>query len=92
MQLVVLSAVMMEAMMLPMIWRMVFHVSLFFMVSDVFLGFVTWREPLMYDVRWLKADSLPLTLSIFHQTSDINHHDAPSVCLVIDLSLFDAIA
>jgi len=39
MQLVVLSAVMTEAMMLPMIWRMVFHVSLlFFMVSDVFWG------------------------------------------------------
>jgi len=36
MQLVVLRAVMTEAMMLPMIWRMVFHVSLlFFMVSDV---------------------------------------------------------
>ncbi len=46
----------------------------------------------MYDVRWLKADSLPLTLSIFRQTSDINHHDAPSVCLVIDLSLFAAFA
>lgn len=30
MQLVVLSAVMTEAMMLLMIWRMVFHVSLFF--------------------------------------------------------------
>ena len=56
MQLVVLRAVMTDAMMLPMIWRMVFHVSLFFMVSDVFLGFVTWREPLMYDVRWLKAE------------------------------------
>lgn len=39
MQLVVLSAVMMEAMMLLMIWRMVFHVSLlFFMVLDGFLG------------------------------------------------------
>jgi len=38
MQLVVLSAVMTDAMMLPMICRMVFHVSLlFFMVSDVFL-------------------------------------------------------
>ena len=37
MQLVVLSAVMTEAMMLPMIWRIVFHVSLlFFMVLDVF--------------------------------------------------------
>jgi len=37
MQLVVLSAVMTDAMMLPMIWRMVFHVSLlFFMVSDGF--------------------------------------------------------
>ena len=35
---VVLSAVMTEAMMLPMIWRMVFHVSLFFMISDVFKG------------------------------------------------------
>ena len=35
MQLVVLSAVMTEAMMLPMIWRMVFQVSLFFaQVSD----------------------------------------------------------
>jgi hypothetical protein len=32
---VVLSAVMTEAMMLPMIWRMVFHVS-FFMVSNGF--------------------------------------------------------
>ena len=32
---VVLRAVMTEAMMLPMIWRMVFHVS-FFMVSDGF--------------------------------------------------------
>ena len=32
---VVLSAVMTEAMMLPMIWRMVFHVS-FFMLIDVF--------------------------------------------------------
>ena len=32
---VVLSAVMTEAMMLPMIWRIVFHVSLlFFMVLD----------------------------------------------------------
>ena len=33
MQLVVLRAVMTEAMMLPMIWRMVFHVSLFFMIN-----------------------------------------------------------
>jgi hypothetical protein len=32
MQLVVPSAVMIEAMMLAMIWRMVLHVSLFFMV------------------------------------------------------------
>ena len=32
---VVLRAVMTEAMMLPMIWRMVFHVS-FFMVSNGF--------------------------------------------------------
>ena len=32
---VVLSTVMTEAMMLPMIWRMVFHVS-FFMVSNGF--------------------------------------------------------
>ena len=37
MQLVVLSAVMTEAMMLAMIWRMTYHVSLlFFMVLDVF--------------------------------------------------------
>jgi hypothetical protein len=36
---VVLSAVITEAMMLLIIWRMVFHVSLlFFMVSDVFRG------------------------------------------------------
>ena len=35
MQLVVLRAVMTEAMIEPMIWRMVFHVSLFFMVSNV---------------------------------------------------------
>jgi len=36
MQLVVLSAVMMEAMIEPMIWRMVFHVSLLFFMA--FLG------------------------------------------------------
>ena len=39
MQLVVLSAVMMEAMIELMIWRMVFQVS-FFMVLDVFYGLV----------------------------------------------------
>jgi len=37
MQLVVLRAVMMEAMMLPIIWRMAFHVSLFFIVFVSFL-------------------------------------------------------
>ena len=36
MQLVVLSAVMTEAMMLPMIWRMVFQVSLFFITVLMF--------------------------------------------------------
>ena len=34
MQLVVLSAVMMEAMMLPIIWRMVFQVSFFIMLNS----------------------------------------------------------
>ena len=38
MQLVVLRAVMTEAMIEPMIWRMVFHVSLFFMVIRWFFG------------------------------------------------------
>ena len=36
MQLVVLSAVMTDAMMLPIIWRMVFHVSLLFFMVCVF--------------------------------------------------------
>ena len=46
MQLVVLSAVMTEAMMLPIIWRMVFHVFLlFFMVINGFRVLITGREP-----------------------------------------------
>ena len=59
MQLVVLSAVMTEAMMLPIIWRMVFHVFLlFFMVINGFRVLITGRKPRAAQPPPLTADAV----------------------------------